>query len=278
MRSPSVPRVKGPGFGRREPTQPMRGAFLLLFLFSALAALTGSASANGATGGVHVSTLPADADVWLDGTYVGRSPVLVEGLEGGRHTLAVIKSGWVSQELSIDIAADAIAMASVRLAAAAHPSHGTGAYLIHKTPPGAQVSVDGQPAPADGREAAIAAGTHRLTISTAKSANSIPLVIYPDTTTVVAFLGAATSEAPRTSAAVIAPCSDYLPDGSYTVAGGRFVVHWAGHEVDGTIGVAPLRFDGVTVSYDAAPTLIAGRLYLPLALLEKLAGKSAKAK
>ncbi len=256
----------------------MRRAFVLLLACSLLAAPVRFASAATGVGGIDVSTLPADADIWLDGTYIGRSPVLVQGLEAGRHTLAVIKSGWISQELSVDIAPDAIAMPSVRLLMAAHPARGTGAYLVRKTPPGAQIAVDGVPAPEDGREAALSAGTHHLTVTTSKGTLGQVLVIYPDTTTIVALLGAATIEAPHPSAAVIAPASDYLPDGSYTVAGGRFIVHVGGHEVVGSVGVAPLRFDGVTISYDAAPAIIGGRLYLPLALLEKLTGKSAKPK
>ena len=235
------------------------------------------AAALGASGGVHVSTLPADADVWIDGTYVGRSPVVVEGLEQGRHTLTVTKTGWASQELPIDVSAGSIAMTGVLMSSTGPRSaKGMGTLVIRKAPAGAAISLDGRPVGADARDIPMSPGVHRLTIS---PGHGPPLVqnveIFPETCTAVAFLEAApVSE----HAAVIAQASDYLPDGSYNVSGGRFTVHYGGHDVVGAIGTAAMRFDGVTVAYDSVPAIIGGRLYLPLAFLEKLTGKSAKSR
>jgi hypothetical protein len=234
------------------------------------------AAAFAATGGVHVSTLPGGADVWIDGTYVGRSPLVVEGLGQGRHTLTITKAGWTSQELPIDVPAGSIAMTGVLLSASGSKSaKGMGTLVIRKAPAG-ELSIDGRRIASDARELPLAPGVHRLTVVPEHGSPEAQNVeIFPETATALAFLDAApVSE----RAAVIAQASDYLPDGSYNVAGGRFTVRYGGHEVVGVIGTPVMRFDGVTVAYDSVPAIIGGRLYLPLAFLEKLTGKSAKAR
>ncbi len=55
------------------------------------------------TGSLYVTTLPTGADVWIDGTYVGRSPLVLGGLAGGRHTVGLTKTGW--DPLQLDVAA-----------------------------------------------------------------------------------------------------------------------------------------------------------------------------
>ena len=62
-----------------------------------------SAIAETATGGTYVTTLPTGADVWFDGTYVGRSPVVVDGLTEGRHALSILKAGWQPQDGTVTI-------------------------------------------------------------------------------------------------------------------------------------------------------------------------------
>ncbi len=256
----------------------MRAGGLVGIAVAAVLLVCGTrAVASAPSGGVYISTLPADADVWIDGTYVGRSPVVAEGLESGRHTLTVTKAGWTSQELPIDVPADSLAMTGVRLTSNGTKTTGsTGIFVIRKIPAGAQVAIDGRPAVADPHGVVLPAGLHRLTMTFARGpAFAENIVIYPDTATALALLDAApVSE----HAAVIAQASDFLPDGSYNVSGGRFTVHYGGHDVIGTIGVAAMRFDGVTVAYDSVPAIIGGRLYLPLAFLEKLTGHSAKPK
>jgi hypothetical protein len=44
------------------------------------------------------------------------------------------------------------------------------------------------------------------------------------------------------------------------------------------LGEAQMRMDGATIEYDGVPQSIDGKLYLPLALLEKLADDMANGK
>ena len=75
---------------------------------------------------------------------------------------------------------------------------------------------------------------------------------------------------------VVAAAEDYLPDENFSVEGKKVVIRYAGHVVVGYLGEQQVRFDGATVAYDGAPQSIAGKLYLPLALLEKLTDDMSK--
>jgi hypothetical protein len=74
----------------------------------------------------------------------------------------------------------------------------------------------------------------------------------------------------ETHSGVVAPADDYIGADAYHVEGRRIVVRTNGHTVVARFGETAVRYDSATISYDAAPTTIGGRLYLPLALLEKL--------
>jgi len=230
------------------------------------------------TGGVYVTSLPSDADVWIDGSYIGRSPIYIDLLERGRHTLTITKTGWLSQELHFEVPSSGVTMESVRLLASVRPnaSRALGAYTIRKLPAGVSVTVDGESVKPDAHDVQISPGVHHIAITGPKLSSSQPFVVFPGMTTELAMLDAAQENAPP---AVLALASDYLPDGSFNVdTRGALTIHFKGHEVVGRIDVAVLRFDGVTVSYDGPPEMIAGQLYLPVTLIEKLTGQTAKPK
>jgi len=67
------------------------------------------------SGGVYVTTLPGGADIWIDGTYVGHSPVLVDALLSGHHAITLAKAGWNVQEVDVNISPSAVTMSSTRL-------------------------------------------------------------------------------------------------------------------------------------------------------------------
>jgi hypothetical protein len=61
------------------------------------------------------------------------------------------------------------------------------------------------------------------------------------------------------------------------------VVRYGGHAVVAHLGELAVRYDGVPMSFDVAPSLIGGKLYLPIELLDRITGSvttsgSAKAK
>jgi hypothetical protein len=236
-----------------------------------------AADADVAGGALFVTTLPTGADVWVDGTYVGRSPVLVDGLTRGHHAATLTKTGWIVQEVDVDVSAGSTTMTSLRLRAAAKQASGSkalGSVAFRGLAPGAKVTIDGDAGTRDPRVASpIAAGMHVATITTPAGKIARSFTVYAGTETEV-MLEPTAAEATRS--AIVAPAQEFLPDDAYRVDGKRVVVRYEGHEVVGKLGELPIRFDGVTISYDAAPSLIGGRLYLPFALLSKLTDVKAK--
>jgi PEGA domain len=252
----------------------------LLTLVCFLMVLPAALPARAATpsGAVYITTLPSGADIWIDGTYVGRAPVLVDALATGRHALTITKTGWVVQEVSVNVAPGETAMSSTHLAAGprAMASGASGSLEIRDVPPGAQVSLDGivvhsQP----GKNLPMEAGPHRLTLTTKRGTTTRVVTVVPDTTTDVVLREPAANQAP---AAVVAPAADYLPTDNFSVEGNKVVVHFAGHVVVGYIGMPEFRIDGATVGYNGAPQSIGGKLYLPLALLQRLTSDEADGK
>ena len=119
------------------------------------------------TGSLYVTTLPTGADVWIDGTYVGRSPLVLGALVPGRHTLGLTKTGWDPLQLDVSVVAAQTTLSSTRL----EPLRSGGLHAlpgwiaIHGVVRTAQ--VDGRPmVPAKDGTIVVAAGTHELTART----------------------------------------------------------------------------------------------------------------
>ena len=241
----------------------------------ALAAIP--SAATGATGAVYLSTLPGGADVWIDGTYVGRSPVLVDALVAGRHVVTVTKSGWNVQEIDLSIDAGTVLMKSLQLARSAKSaSSSRGVFSVRGLPPGAAIAVDGVPVGADAAQHGalpLAAGTHQLVIHTPQGKVSRHFTVFPDTATeIIASGGIAEAPSDEAKSVVVAPADAYLPDDAYSVDHGRISLRYAGHAVVAHLGELAVRYDGVPMSFDVAPSLIGGKLYLPLELLTRITG------
>jgi hypothetical protein len=238
-------------------------ANLAVLAFAAVA-LLGAAP----TGAIFVTTLPSGADVWLDGTYVGHAPVLVDALAVGAHHLTLTRTGWTPEDLAIAIApaqTQTTSVVLVRDGAAATPE-GTGTIVLHSADKLGPVTIDGEPAVlAKDGTIAVSAGAHDVTITQPQGKQTRTVTVYPQTRTDVV-LGA--DAAPRTI--VIAPADDYLPAAAFHLEGTRLVVHYGGHDVVGNLGTTTYTIDRHVTAYDAAPTLIRNRVYLPLELLTML--------
>jgi hypothetical protein len=239
-----------------------------------VAALAAVSAPEQPAGSIYVTTLPAGADVWIDDTYVGRSPVLAGALAPGKHAVTVTKTGWVVLELDVEVRAGATALETVQLSprdrAGARPDPGS--YVLRGVPHGAKVSVDGADAPpAGGSAAAISAGSHRVVVVTARGRITRTFDVLPGTTTEVVLHEAAQAEA---RSPVLAPVSAYLPAGVCVVEGKKIVVRYGGHVVVARFGEADVRYDGTLVSYAGAPQSIDGKVYLPIELLEQLRTKT----
>jgi hypothetical protein len=219
------------------------------------------------TGSLYVTTLPTGADVWIDGMYVGRSPLVLSGLAAGRHTLGLTKTGWDPEQVDISVVSAQTTLSSTKLDPAktgVRPLPGS--IAIHGIPADSTF-IDGVAAmPGKDGTIAASAGTHELSVRTPRGRITRSVRVWPQTRTDVVLQPAV--EAPRPS--VVAPAEDYVPRSAIRIVGERVVIRYGGHEIVGHIGSTAYRVDGKAVDYGEAPTMIGPRLYLPLELLAKL--------
>ena len=229
------------------------------------------------SGSIYATTLPSGADVFLDGTYVGRSPVLMSGLDPGRHSLTLTKAGWVVREVDVGVAGGSLSLSSTRLAPGPHAYAGdaAGKVVLRGMPPGSAFLLDGIAASvAAGQPMSMPAGRHQLTVVTPRGRTTRPIDVWPDTTTNVVLTGGHAEQDPHS--AIVAPAEDYLPTDDFSLNGKTVVVHYGGHTVICRLGNTVVTFDGAARVYDAAGEVIGGKLYLPLPLLETLSGDTSK--
>jgi hypothetical protein len=255
----------------------MRLAAAVLLAGPIFAGSAPAAYAETATGAAYVTTLPSGADIWVDGTYVGRAPVLVDALLAGHHEVTITKSGWVVQEVDVVVPAGSVALSSTRLAAGPRALAGgaSGTVVVRNVPHGALLAFDNGPAlrESPGHAYALAAGPHHISMTTAAGKTTLAFTVLPDTSTDLVLAEPHSKDAPS---AVVAPADDYLPDGSIDVEGKKIVVRYQGHVAVARFGETMARLDGESLDFDGAPESIGGRVYLPLALLEKLTALPAK--
>jgi PEGA domain len=218
------------------------------------------------TGAIFVTSLPSGADVWLDGTYVGHSPVVVDALAVGDHHLTLTRTGWNAENLAVAITPAQTQTTSVVLVRDGKSSQVAGTIAIHATERLGALTIDGQPA-ALGKEGTIvaSAGTHEVTIAMPQGKQTRTVTVYPLTRTDVV-LGTDTV----VRSIVVAPADDYLPPSAVHFDGTRLVVHYRGHDVIARVGATTYTIDKRPVSYDSPPTMIKNRIYLPLELLTML--------
>jgi hypothetical protein len=253
-----------------------RSASVLFALLFGVAMATGLAET--ASGGVFVATLPAGADVWVDGVYVGHAPLVVDALAPGRHVLTITKTGWEVRDVDVTVAAGAVTMSSTQLVAGprAFTGSNSGTLVVRGSPPSAILQLDGAAfTPAPSGSNTVAVGPHKLAMTTPRGRTTHAFTVYPQTTTDVVLVE------PRASggrSSVVAPADDYLPTDAFSVEGTKIVLRYNGHVVVAHLGQADVRFDGATVTYGTNPESIAGKLFLPVELLEKLTEDSSKSR
>lgn len=221
-------------------------------------------------GGLYVTSLPSGADVWVDGSYIGRTPLLLDGLREGKHAVTVTKAGWKVEEVDQNVAAGVTTPATVQLEPI-KPLHSHGDIALHGLDRTAHVSIDGGPWRVLENEYDASVGTHRLSVREPQAKFERMVLVYPEQTTHVLFAAPA-----DTHSAVVAPVSDYLPASAAKVSADRVVVRWSGHVAVGHLGDARFLVDGHDVVYDAPAGMVRGRLYLPLDLLLMMTGSKTK--
>jgi hypothetical protein len=239
-------------------------------LMTSSAAMSAPAfAAVSSSGGVYVTTLPSGADVWVDGTYCGPSPVLVDALAQGHHAITLTKTGWNVQEIDIDIPGGGIALSSTKLAAGTRSgeTNATGTVVLRGLRAGAKVSIDGAGSTQPHGPMMFPAGVHTVTFTSAQGEITRSFTVLPETTSELVLHDEPTTDS---RVGVIAPATDYLPPEAISLDGRKLLIRYLGHEVIAHLDENTLRLDGSQVSYDSAPSVINGKLYLPLDLLETL--------
>ncbi|HTJ28224.1 MAG TPA: PEGA domain-containing protein [Candidatus Limnocylindria bacterium] len=221
------------------------------------------------TGSVYVTTLPSGADVWLDGTYVGRSPLVLGALEPGHHSLGLTMAGWTPMQLDVAVDGGQTTLSSTRLdRAGAGVRPLPGSIGFHGTAP-STIELDGVAVrPSKDGTIPASTGTHQLLVRTPRGAVSRNVTVWPQTRTDVVLRDE--QEPPRPS--VVAPADVFVPPSAIRIDGDRVTLRYNNHEVLGRLGATNYRVDGRSVDYDTAPTLIGTRLYLPIDVLTLLSG------
>ncbi|MDQ2663405.1 MAG: PEGA domain-containing protein [Candidatus Eremiobacteraeota bacterium] len=221
-------------------------------------------------GGLYLTSLPANADVWVDGAYIGRTPVYLDGLRSGEHSVTMTKTGWKAVETDEQIAAGTTTLASLRLDAI-RPAAQTGSIALHGVPRGARIRLDHGAFAEPRLVYAASSGAHRVVIKTGSGLSSRNVLVYPGEQTHVLLRGLADAHS-----AVVAPLSDYMPESAAQVKNGRLTVRYDKHVATGRLGDSRFVVDKRDATYDAPAGMVRGKLYLPLDLLLFLTGRKAR--
>ncbi len=123
----------------------MYGLTVLVFVILAATAgvvWLGSPFGAAATGTLRIETDAAGADVTIDGSYRGKTPLLL-ALVAGDHSVQV-QQGSLNRTLSVSIAERTTVVHHIGLAAPPAAPVTTGGIDITSEPRGQSVSVDGQ--------------------------------------------------------------------------------------------------------------------------------------
>ena len=98
-------------------------------------------------GSIRVTSQPGNAAVLLDGTRKGETPVTLEGVVAGPHTLTLSLPGYHETTLTVTVIERQTLDIAITLNPAPLPSGGEKGYLtVTSDPPGASLSLKGVPA------------------------------------------------------------------------------------------------------------------------------------
>ncbi|WP_083773157.1 PEGA domain-containing protein [Methanolacinia petrolearia] len=159
------------------------------------------------TGTVVVESVPSNADVYMNGEYMGRSMLTLEEVEPGTYNITVKKTGYEDWEGVVVVEAGKISDVSAELTAAKAP------VTINTVPEGASVLFDGEDLGTTPLEFQAEQGKHELVITKfgyADLTTSINVSYEGDD--YVFELVPMIAEAIAEAEAVIAENSEYGPD------------------------------------------------------------------
>jgi hypothetical protein len=95
------------------------------------------------TGSLSLISYPSGADVFIDGSYRGVTPVTLSGLTTGSHTIIISQSGYTDYSTTTTVYAEQTRTVSVTLISSNPAPAYTGSITITSFPSGADVYIDG---------------------------------------------------------------------------------------------------------------------------------------
>jgi hypothetical protein len=252
-------------------------SMLLAFVLLASTMWLARAAASG-HGSIYVTTLPPGATVWMDGAYMGATPLFVDGLDNGRHYITLTRSGWQPQSTAADVTTGRVTTVSAVLTAntpAERSAHnrpkGT---LSLRGANGAKAFVDGVPLPTPYDAQPLATGDHILLVQRGNDRATSTFRVYPDTTTTVSLAPRAAAANADESEDVLAALQDYVPTSDFTVSGDEITIHYKGIELECAVGSHTYVYNGKPGTLAVAPAMVGDKPYLPLSLLNRIASQA----
>jgi len=242
--------------------------FVLILLLATMSAPVRSAGGHGS---VFVTTLPPGATVWMDGSYMGETPLFVDGLDGGRHSMTLTHSGWQPQSTGIDVTVGRVTAVSAVLTAN-QPTHTNNAkgVLSVRGANGARVFVDGVAMQEPYESQPVKSGDHILLVVRGNDRATRSIRIYPGTTTTVSLAPRSALTTGGEGEDMLAALADYVPANDFTVSGDEITVHYKGIELECAVGSRTYLLNGKPGTLSVAPAMVGDKPYLPMSLLTRI--------
>ncbi len=108
-----------------------------------LAALTPQPTPASTTGSISLSSSPSGASIFLDGNYVATTPMTIESIEAGSHTITLKYSGYQNWSQNIYVVAGQTIPISAALTLQPTPASTTGSISVSSSPSGASIFLNG---------------------------------------------------------------------------------------------------------------------------------------
>jgi hypothetical protein len=225
------------------------------------------------SGALIVQTLPPAAGIWLDGSYIGVSPLDLGAIPAGRHTITLTKSGWRTTEFPVSLPAGASLTEMHRLDALPPAKYRRyGEVSLHQPRDLREVRVDGEPVGPHPADAAVM-GEMRLPVGRHIVSAFVNGVLVRREFLVVADLPTELildAQAPDTAARLVEPADTALPAGALVLQGRKIVITVGPHRAVGHLDDPQMRVDGRVFILDPPPVMAGAHLYLPVTFVDQL--------
>ncbi len=145
------------------------------------------------TGDISVSSTPSGANVYIDGVYVGISPLVSTGVAQGAHSVRISLSGYMDSNIPVNIALGGVAYVSQVLQPLSNPTN----VSVSSSPSGANIYFDGLQVGVTPMVYSTTEGQHQVTLAkTGYVDNSSYVYINQGSNSFFAFLASNSTQVP----------------------------------------------------------------------------------